>query len=607
MAEAPRQGAQGRAKRARIPTSTGGGSPISSTSAGRWTSSRRSGSSPSARSSTSSARAATTWRRSCSAAGSTIRRDARLRLLPLAAAAARARRAARRRARLGHGPGRAAIRTAAISASSSTIPIPTAARRCRCAAASARNIRRPPAGRRRSNIIATCSDDDAYDGAIAVVLGGDASLRDQRLLVGADHRHHPEAADALLRRGQSIRHLGPVQLPDAGRRHRRRIWRASPISHIFSGDGTEPAEAARLIDRGGRPCPRRRGAGLAAPHRAAAAGPQLPGHPDLQERGFRPRPNGRAIRCPSSRPISSARCSSEAEWDAIDARGRGGGRGGARRGRGARRRRSGDASLDHVFYEGEMQQRGGQWTQGYRAPRIDRDAASPRASGSTWSPRSAARSTTSSRSTRACSCSARISGPRAASTRSRSACRTSSASSGCSTPAFSEEGIIGRAVGMALAGLMPVPEIQFRKYAEPALEQINDCGTMRWRTNNRFAAPMVLRMPVGFFKCGDPWHSQTNEVQFVHNPGWLVAAPSNAEDAVGLLRSALARQRSDRLLRASRDARRRLGAAALSGRRLCPALRPGEEDARRATRSPSSPGARWCRAARKRRRTFRPT
>ena len=57
---------------------------------------------------------------------------------------------------------------------------------------------------------------------------------------------------------------------------------------------------------------------------------------------------------------------------------------------------------------------------------------------------------------------------------------------------LNEEGIIGRAVGMALAGLMPVPEIQFRKYAEPATEQINDCGTMRWRTANRFSAPMVL-------------------------------------------------------------------------------------------------------------------
>ena len=104
---------------------------------------------------------------------------------------------------------------------------------------------------------------------------------------------------------------------------------------------------------------------------------------------------------------------------------------------------------------------------------------------------------------------------------------------------LSEEGIVGRAVGMALAGLLPVPEIQFRKYADPAAEQINDCGTLRWRTHNRFAAPMVLRMPIGFFKCGDPWHSQTNEVQFVHAPGWKVAVPSNAEDAVGLLRAAL--------------------------------------------------------------------
>jgi 2-oxoisovalerate dehydrogenase E1 component len=104
---------------------------------------------------------------------------------------------------------------------------------------------------------------------------------------------------------------------------------------------------------------------------------------------------------------------------------------------------------------------------------------------------------------------------------------------------LNEEGIVGRAVGMALAGLMPVPEIQFRKYAEPASEQIHDCGTMRWRTNNRFAAPMVLRVPGGFFKCGDPWHSMTNEVEFVHNPGWKVAVPSNAEDAVGLLRGSL--------------------------------------------------------------------
>jgi 2-oxoisovalerate dehydrogenase E1 component len=104
---------------------------------------------------------------------------------------------------------------------------------------------------------------------------------------------------------------------------------------------------------------------------------------------------------------------------------------------------------------------------------------------------------------------------------------------------LSEEGIIGRAVGMALAGLLPVAEIQFRKYADCAAEQLNDCGTIRWRTHNRFAAPIVVRMPGGFFKCGDPWHSQTNEVAWVHGIGWRVAVPSNAEDAVGLLRSAL--------------------------------------------------------------------
>jgi 2-oxoisovalerate dehydrogenase E1 component len=104
---------------------------------------------------------------------------------------------------------------------------------------------------------------------------------------------------------------------------------------------------------------------------------------------------------------------------------------------------------------------------------------------------------------------------------------------------LSEEGIVGRAVGMALAGLLPVAEIQFRKYADPAAEQLNDCGTLRWRTRNRFAAPLVVRMPGGFFKCGDPWHSQTNEVAWVHGIGWRVAVPSNAEDATGLLRAAL--------------------------------------------------------------------
>lgn len=104
---------------------------------------------------------------------------------------------------------------------------------------------------------------------------------------------------------------------------------------------------------------------------------------------------------------------------------------------------------------------------------------------------------------------------------------------------LSEEGIIGRAVGLAYAGLMPVAEIQFRKYADPATEQLKNTGTIRWRTANKFAAPMVVRMPGGFAKCGDPWHSESNEVFFAHMIGWQIAYPSNAQDAVGLLRSAM--------------------------------------------------------------------
>ena len=105
---------------------------------------------------------------------------------------------------------------------------------------------------------------------------------------------------------------------------------------------------------------------------------------------------------------------------------------------------------------------------------------------------------------------------------------------------LSEEGIIGRAVGMALAGLLPVPEIQFRKYADAATEQLNNCGTIRWRTTNRFAAPLVVRMPLGHSRrAGDPWHSVSGEAVWAHQVGWRIVIPSNAEDAVGLLRTAL--------------------------------------------------------------------
>jgi 2-oxoisovalerate dehydrogenase E1 component len=105
---------------------------------------------------------------------------------------------------------------------------------------------------------------------------------------------------------------------------------------------------------------------------------------------------------------------------------------------------------------------------------------------------------------------------------------------------LNEDGIIGRSTGMALAGLLPIPEIQFRKYADPAHEQLNDLGTLRWRTANHFAAPVIVRMPVGYAKkTGDPWHSVSAEAIYAHFTGWRIAYPSNAEDAVGLLRGAM--------------------------------------------------------------------
>ena len=105
---------------------------------------------------------------------------------------------------------------------------------------------------------------------------------------------------------------------------------------------------------------------------------------------------------------------------------------------------------------------------------------------------------------------------------------------------LSEEGIMGSAVGLSAAGLFPVPEIQFRKYADPATEQINDIGTLRWRTAGKFSVPMVLRIPVGYGKkTGDPWHSVSGEAIYAHTLGWRLAYPSNAADAAGLLRTAL--------------------------------------------------------------------
>ncbi len=300
---------------------------------------------------------------------------------------------------------------------------------------------------------------------------------------------------------------------------------------IFNGDGTEPDEAARLIGEAVRHVRAKR-----APALLRLTMPRLEGHSFQDTQSYKSEAEIEAEWARDPLPKLKA-FASRLDWAGLEADAAANVAAALAEAQ-ARGVSSPERVTDNVFFDGELQQVGGQCNHGYAPPPASDQ---PKPDGQRINMVTAIRRTLE----QELEANPRVLvfgedvGPKGGVHAVTLGLQEKFGKARVFDTSLNEEGIVGRAVGMALAGLMPVPEIQFRKYAEPATEQINDCGTMRWRTHNRFAAPLVLRVPGGFFKCGDPWHSQTNEVQFVHSPGWLVAVPSNAEDAVGLLRASL--------------------------------------------------------------------